>query len=50
MTIADRIQTLRKQSGLFQERSPNGWMSPARLFPNGRAGYHLDKDTTPIPR
>ena len=50
MKIAERIQQLRKSKGLSQEQLAAQLDVSDRPFPNGRAGVHLDKDTTSIPR
>ena len=44
------IRTLRKARGFSSRNSLPGCMWSARLCPSGKPGYHLDKDTTPIPR
>ena len=50
MNIGSVIKKYRKEAGYTQEEMANrlGVTTPA--VNNGSEGYHLDKDTTPIPR
>ena len=44
----EALELLQQQQGVSPWQ--NGFLFPGRLFPSGRQGFHLDKDTTPIPR
>ena len=47
MELYEKLYELRRASGMSQEELAE---SRAKPSPNGRAGFHLDKDTTPFPR
>ena len=64
MDIGAKIRDARVKSGLTQEQAAEAlsvsrqtisnweknWASATRPSANGKPGYHLDKDTTSIPR
>ena len=50
MPLPETISRLRKQHHVTQEPLSEALGSVLPPFPNGSGGYHLDKDTTPIPR
>ena len=50
LTIGKNLKRLRREKILHRINSQIFWVCRINLFPDGKPGYHLDKDTTPFPR
>ncbi len=49
-SLAEALRENRVRCKMTQEFVSKPSVSAARRYPSGKTGFHLDKDTTPIPR
>lgn len=48
--LKENLIKARKKTGMSQEEVAEKLKLADKPFQTGKVGYHLDKDTTPIPR